>query len=295
MVYHYTTIESFYSILANYKASEDKDNLIFWASNVLNQNDPKEMSLRLDDIISAVKLKEKEKPELTELRKLSTVKDFEWLFGHTSENVEKNINKYCTDINYAPFTISFSHQFDKLLMWSMYASNGTGLCLVFDETQVKVKQPGLYLIRDNVFYDNNPSYYYNVVSALYEKYLEQYKDVLFLNSLEREKGVFLSTMLSGIAPFIKNKAYEDEQEYRLAYYKTSNDNPKVYSRLTNRLNVINYVEIRIPIAALKRIVIGPCANYRKVKKLLVENMKSCNIERIYKSFVSKSKVPYRIY
>lgn len=114
MVYHYTTIETFYSMLANYKASEDKDNLIFWASNVLNQNDPKEMSLRLNDIISAVKQIEKEKPQLTELRKLSTVKDFEWLFGHNSEKVEKNINKFCTDINYAPFTISFSHQFDKL-------------------------------------------------------------------------------------------------------------------------------------------------------------------------------------
>lgn len=295
MVYHYTTIETFYSMLANYKASEDKDNLIFWASNVLNQNDPKEMSLRLNDIISAVKQIEKEKPQLTELRKLSTVKDFEWLFGHNSEKVEKNINKFCTDINYAPFTISFSHQFDKLLMWSMYASNGTGLCLVFDETQVKVEQPDLYLIPDNVFYDNNPLYYYNVVSALYEKYLEQIKDVLFLNGLEREKGVFLSTMLSGIAPFIKNKAYEDEQEYRLAYYKTSNDKPKVYTRLTNRLNVINFVNILIPIVSLQHIVIGPCANYRNVRKLLIDNMKSCGIEREYKRFVSKSKVPYRIY
>lgn len=292
MVYHYTTIETFYSMLANYKASEDKDNLIFWASNVLNQNDPKEMSLRLDDIISAVKQIEKEKPELTELRKLSTVKEFEWLFGHTSENVEKNINKYCIDINYAPFTISFSHQLDKLLMWSMYASNGTGLCLAFDETQIQNDQSDLYLIPDNVFYGNNPNYYIDVVSKLYEMYLNA---PFYWNDPASQKGHFLTTMLSGIAPFIKNKAYEDEQEYRLAYYKTSNDKPKVYSRLTNRLNVINYVEIRIPIAALQHIVIGPCANYLKARKLLIGNMKSCGIEREYKHFVSKSKVPYRIY
>lgn len=292
MVYHYTTIETFYSMLAHYKASEDKDNLIFWASNVLNQNDPKEMSLRYNDIIDVVRKIEDKKPYLHELKRLSTIKDYDWLFGYSSENIEKKINIFCKDINYAPFTISFSHQFDKLLMWSMYANNGTGLCLAFDETQILKDQTDLFLIPDNVFYGNNPDYYIDVVSKLYEKYL---KAPFNIDDPTSQKSYFLTTMLSGIAPFIKNKAYEDEQEYRLAYFKMREDKPNVYTRITNRLNVINYVEIRIPIAALQHIVIGPCANYRKVKKLLVENMESCNIERIYKSFVSKSKVPYRIY
>ena len=292
MVYHYTTIESFYSMLANYKASEDKDNFIFWASNVLNQNDPKEMSLRYKDIIDVVRKIEDTKPYLHGLKRLSTIKDNDWLFGYSSENIEKKINIFCTDINYSPFTISFSHQLDKLLMWSMYASNGTGLCLAFDEKLIQNDQPDLILISENVSYGNNPDHYIDVVSKLYEMYLNA---PFYIDDPTSQKSYFLTMMLSGIAPFIKNKAYEDEHEYRLAYYKTSNDKPKVYTRLTNRLNVVNYVEIRIPMAALKHIVIGPCANYPKVKKLLVENMKSCYIERIYKSFVSKSEVPYRIY
>ena len=292
MVYHYTTIETFYSMLANYKASEDKDNLIFWASNVLNQNDPKEMSLRYKDIIDVVRKIEEKKPYLHGLKRLSTIKECEWLFEYSSENIEKKINKFCTDINYAPFTISFSHQLDKLLMWSMYASNGTGLCLAFDETQIQKDQSDLCLIQNNVFYGNNPDYYIDVVSKLYEMYLNA---PFYLDDPGSQKGYFITKMLSGIAPFIKNKAYEDEQEYRLAYFKTSNDKPKVYTRLTNRLNVINYVNIRIPIAALQHIVIGPCANYLKARKLLIDNMKSCDIEREYKRFVSKSKVPYRIF
>ena len=294
MIYHYTTIETFYSMLAKYKSSEDKDNLIFWASNVLNQNDSREMSLRLNDIINTVKEIEKNKPELTELKKLSTIKDFEWLFGHSSENIEKKINSYCTDINYTPYTISFSYQSDKLLMWAMYANNGTGLCLAFDESKIKQEQTDLHLIADKVFYNNNPQIYYKVVSAIYDKYIEESK-IIFFNNLENKKGQFLAAMLSGIAPFIKNKAFEDEQEYRLAFYKKEDNKPETYTRLTNRMNVINYVEIRIPISALKQIIIGPCANYLKVRKLLIDNLKSCNIERYFRRFVKKSEVPYRAY
>ena len=61
MVYHYTTIEALYSILAKYNNSEDKDHFIFWASYILDQNDTEEMSLNIDDIRCILEDYEKEK------------------------------------------------------------------------------------------------------------------------------------------------------------------------------------------------------------------------------------------
>jgi hypothetical protein len=63
MVYHYTTIETFYNMLATYKSSEDKNHLEFWASSIFNQNDKEELSLTAADIMPVVK----DIPVLTDL------------------------------------------------------------------------------------------------------------------------------------------------------------------------------------------------------------------------------------
>ena len=44
-IYHYTSLEAFQTILKNYRDSKDKDNIIFWASNIRYMNDPTEMMI----------------------------------------------------------------------------------------------------------------------------------------------------------------------------------------------------------------------------------------------------------
>ena len=297
MVYHYTTLESFYNMLSAYKAAEDKDYLLFWASNALNQNDSKELSLRTDDIISVIKRIENElNDNSTYLKKLSIIKELAFVESLSGQEIKNTLDESFRTIKNAPYTVSFSRNRDQMVMWAMYANNGNGICLAFDENKLKCQQPSSYSVSDDVIYDSNPIYYYDVIRAFYEMYHNEVNDEYILQGFYARKIKYLAAMLWTISPFIKDKAFRDEAEYRIAYLPISNDNQQVFTRLTNRMNVINYIKVKVPLAALKYIVIGPCANYRKAKTLLVENMKSCNIEKDYSNgFIRKSKVPYRIY
>ena len=100
--------------------------------------------------------------------------------------------------------------------------------------------------------------------------------------------------LWAISPFIKNVAFKDEDEFRIAFFKEENDKPKVYTRMTSKLNEIEYVKVKVPISALNHIIIGPCANYEATKQLLEKNMQSCNLDHDYKVLFQKSRVPFRI-
>ena len=294
MVYHYTTIETFYNMLATFQSSDDKEHLEFWASSSLNQNDPTELSLGVDEILPVIRDIEKN-IETTDFRKLSNYKEFDWipyLTGQTPVDIDKS---YRT-LRLAPFTVSFSKQKDLLLMWTMYANNGNGICLAFDENRLICPQSGLYPMADNVFYEKDSRLYYGIIKKLHEMYLKEIQEMNLLQGIHHSKQKALIGVISVISPFFKHNSFSDEAEYRVAYYKVSDNAPNVYTRLTSRLNTINYVKVKIPLDALQYIIIGPCVNYRRVRKLLVEYMKSCNIRRDYaKQFIRKSKVPFRLY
>lgn len=291
MVCHYTTLETFYSMLASYKESEEKGYLTFWASCALNQNDTKELSLRLKDIITVLKDIEKDMP--VTIKNMSTINDEEWIPSLTGHKLKESFDDMIRDINYSPYTISFSHKEDCLLMWSMYGNNGNGICLSFDPQKLICSQSRLQHIADTVIYDNNPIHYRNVIEQYYEMYRKEIEHEYILQGYYTKKQKYLISMLWHIAPFIKNKAFEEEAEYRIAYYVANKNN--IHTRLTNRLNVINYIKVKIPLEALNHIIIGPCSNYRKVRKLIVESMKSCEIDRDYNKYIRKSIIPYRVY
>ena len=294
MVYHYTTIETFYNMLATYQSSDDKDHLEFWASSALNQNDSTELSLGVNDILPIIHDIEKNS-ETTEFRKLSKNKVFDWipyLTGQTPVDIDKS---YRT-LRLAPFTVSFSKRKDLLLMWTMYANNGNGICLAFDENKLICPQSGLHPMADNVFYEKDPQLYYGIIKTLHEMYLKEIQEMNLLQGIHHSKQKALIGMISAISPFFKHNSFKEEEEYRIAYYKVSDNNPNIFTRLTNRLNEINYVKVKIPLEALQYIIIGPCADFNRTKSLLVENMKANDIVRDYDgNFIHTSKVPYRLY
>lgn len=298
MVYHYTTIETFFNMLSTYKESEDKENLIFWASSILNQNDKEELSLSAADIMPIVKDIEKniKKKGLSDFLKLSTVDEQWWIPTLTGQKVKENVNDFFKNEYNIPYTISFSQNEDKLLMWAMYANNGNGLCLAFDENMLVNRNAYKFAIPDVVVYGKDPQSQKRIIKMFYDMYLKELREGYTINALYQLKLKYWACMLMGISPYFKNKAFEDEAEYRVAYYVAGEKNPPVYTRLTCRMNIINYIKVNIPLEALQYIIIGPCADYEQAKKLLVDNMKSCNIVRDYDNgFIIKSQVPYRIF
>jgi len=294
MVYHYTTIETFYNMLSTFQSSDDKEHLEFWASSSLNQNDSTELSLGVDEILPVIRDIEKN-IETTDFRKLSNYKAFDWL-PFLIGQMPVDIDKSSRTLRLAPFTVSFSKRKDTLLMWTMYANNGNGICLAFDESRLVCPQSGLYPMADNVFYEKDPQLYYGIIKTLYEMYLKEIQDMYLLQGIHHSKQKALIGMIAAISPFIKHNSFKEEEEYRIAYYKVSDNEPDVYTRLTSRLNAINYVKVKIPLEALQYIIIGPCADFNRTKSLLVENMKANGIIRDYDGdFIETSNVPYRLY
>lgn len=297
MVYHYTTVETLYNMLSAYKDSKDKDHLIFWASSALHQNDKEEMSLRYEDILKVILDIEELYTirDLTYPKKLSFAKQLMWVPTLVGQKIDYSFDEFLRSTEFAPFTISFSHQKDKLLMWSMYGNNGNGICMAFDENQLICHQDYLQPMCDNVIYDReNSNSYRDIVKTFYDNYRQEIINEHTINIIYQAMRKYIMSALWAVAPFVKNEAFKDEDEYRIAYVKEENDKPKVYSRITGKLNVINYVKVKVPISALNHIIIGPCANYDATKQLLEKNMQSCNINKDYENnFIQKSVIPLR--
>lgn len=299
MVYHYTTIETFYNMLATYKGSDDKYHLEFWASSILNQNDKEELSITAEDIMPVMKEIEKsiKKTLLTDLKKLSTIDNQWWVPTLTGQNVKENMNEFFQNKYNIPYTISFSQNEDKLLMWAMYANNGNGVCLAFDENMIVNCNTYKFAVSDLVQYKKDSQYYKEIIKQYYDLYIQELGDENVINIIYQLKRRYWACILMGISPFFKNKAFEDEAEYRITYYVAGENIPPVFTRLTNRLNIINYIKVKIPLDALKYIIIGPCADFAHTKSLLIENMKVNGIVRDYDdgNFIRTSNVPYRSY
>ena len=129
---------------------------------------------------------------------------------------------------------------------------------------------------------------------MYKEYLRRNSNVTpIINFHYHEMCTTLKTMIGGISPFFKNKAFHDEKEWRIANY-IFDDAASVYKRITRRLNFVSYVKVGIPLSALRYIVIGPCANFEKVRELLMKESLECGIKKMGKEgFYKKSQVPYR--
>ena len=83
--------------------------------------------------------------------------------------------------------------------------------------------------------------------------------------------------------------YEYENEVRLVKYVEKTNEVKM--RINNRGNIISYIEVPIPIEYLKRIEIGPCANFNLVKLNIIQMLKKYGVDIP----IVKSNISYRQY
>lgn len=316
IVYHYTSLETFLKILDGI----ENDNFIFHATDIFSMNDPTEfihgfMHLWsiLPQIESDLYKKIKNNPQtynidLSYLDKrycLSNMwsnlngKNKSWLKAY----IESMHQSYKT-----PFVISFSCNYDNLPMWSTYGDHGKGLALGLEIQFYYIRKE---LDDGTVWYDFSR----NVDSELHS-ILVSYDRISINHPLALVANFYISNYLKSIpspeinnedllvlqvnaldnitksaSAMIKNEAYKYEEESRLiSYAQNIND---VKFKISSTKKILPYIEIYIPTSRLKKIVIGPCTDYKAVRNAIKIRLKQLNVT-LKDDDIVKSKIPFRI-
>lgn len=297
-VFHYTNAGTLAGMLKN--ASKENDLMTFWASHVSYMNDPKEMKYgeeKIWDVLYDVEseLSIPKRLRITELDK----EELERFIYNGSINENSLTNMY---------SISFSKSFDYLPMWNMYGQNGNGICLGFDMNVLdnflkSTKMDPLAKMKYGIGEDmDNPEKaqeevkkwkeYVKWTYQSHKKFIEEHLEPKQKNSINRDKFIALTLYVSLLARLpgqIKNPAYEYEQEFRLCCREFGN---KVHYRDCNGL-LIPYVEVELPLSALKLVVVGPTSDRNRqmmsIAKLLKAKVKDFDALTFY-----SSEIPYRL-
>ena len=165
-----------------------------------------------------------------------------------------------------PYIVSFTKSEDDLNMWRLYANDGKGVSLLFDQDEMQVCAENLMGIM-NVVYANEHSLRQKIEAA-HNEYTEKYAN-------ER-----LADDYREVPAFIKHESYESEQEIRLVKFAcdgfafdgksgriTDYDEEATNVKFRTRDDIlIPYMEIMLPKTSLKEIIIGYNCDYESAKK-----------------------------
>lgn len=294
-VYHYTSLETLFAILGNYRKKEDKEGLVFRASNIFRVNDPSEMKSGYGIVKNFLYYYEEEKKIPQELM-LSEVYKNKIYEEKCINDYYSKISRNTIDIGAVPYVISFSCKRDYLPMWSMYGNQGKGICMKFD----------LYEIIDNRINDPIIGFVsYDVKSGFKSLYeiIPFYYDVCLKSWIRNEKKPTiedkiseLSTLCLSVTPFIKYKDYKYEKEFRMVYSKHYGGDLATFLDKKRLLlsfpvhEIVPYVEIPIYAHSLKEVILGPCIDAAILKNVIKRELESCELS----VRISNSKVPFRI-
>lgn len=200
-------------------------------------------------------------------------------------------------------------------MWGMYAKQGNGIALVFDEDKFEANfskdkcQDCIYCK------DDETTPVMDIIQKEYNKYLYdiRHKKSGISTWSTALADIRLHNMYRKIGPYVKHKSFEYEKEFRIVVsnpptvsYKMGDDLPafESYSNTTSdKLSdnilfrekegmIIPYVEQKISIDYLKGIIIGPTADFDRQKEALRIFMRSKHIDTSHIEII-KSKAPYR--
>lgn len=289
MIAHYTTMEGLVGLLNSGTLCEGKMMLKMWATNIYALNDPTEL-LHGYDIIQEWLPKIESELNVNDKDRLSNI----WKNYATGEKPDSYYNNLLKESlynqEYSAYILSFSRKIDDLAMLRMYSQNATGVCIVMSSGMIQ-ETCNLY----DVCYDDN---FEKIIFTPFEMFKTVYKQYLNrLHETQLENDVKFRFMLNHlvtyimlIAPYIKRSDYSYEEEIRFAKpYKITDD---IKFRTNRNGNLIPYIEVNIPFKAIKKIIIGPCANYNVSQYVIEQKLKSMGISDIPK--IVKSEKEYRI-
>lgn len=290
-VYHYTSLETLFAILENYRKSKDKKGLVFRASNIFKVNDPTEME-RGYDVIKKYLHKYERDNSIPETMRLSEVYHDEENEKSCKDDYLSGIKANTITIGMVPYVLSFSAKRDYLPMWSLYGNKGRGVCLKFDLNNL--------ICPNNTqigFVAYNKTYYRSFVENikyLYDLYQSSCKSDEKIISMQKKISE-LSFICFAMSPYFKYKDYQYEKEFRLVYTKNYGQD---FSKITidsiktfpKKHEVDPFVEIPIPACSLAEVIMGPCMDENVMRNVIKNEILSCNL----KMKVSKSNIPFRL-
>lgn len=295
-IFHYTNVATLIGMLKN--ASTENAFMTFWASHISYMNDPEEKKYGMKKIWEVLSTVEDELDIPSEQR----IKNLE------QKELDKFIKILSTDENSVinTYAISFSESYDYLPMWKMYGQDGNGICLGFDETILNkyLKEnhmgeivPVRYGIGEDISdiqqAQKDMEDWESLIKKAYKNNYDYYSKAFERKSTNPDKDKTIAlytyvTLLATIPQYIKNPAYEYEKECRLCCGELRQT---VHFRNQNGL-LLPYLEIKLPLNALKIITTGPTTDSERqmisIVKLLKE--KYDNWENI--TYYS-SDIPYR--
>lgn len=287
LVAHYTTMEVLHGLIQNASGTGEHLVLNFWASCIFALNDPDELMYGYD-VISNWLPEIEDEMQISEENRLSNISK---LLNDTKNlELHKAIKDYIYKCPQIPYIISFSNSLDNLDMFRLYSNEGNGVTIVFSYGE---------LLKDNVklfevMYQTkkNPDTYdsYDMVKTVYRDFI---KKVDGISDSQRRLEKMLECIASlslVVSSFIKNGNYENENEIRFLRLSGKNDDMKF--RLSKFGNIVPYIIQEIPITAIKKIIVGPCADYLTTKKMIDLELLSKGVDWIP---VEKSKTNYRRY
>ena len=290
MIAHYTTMEGFVGLLNSVDVSNGEPMLKMWASNIFALNDPTEFMYGYD-IIRKWLPKIESQLKVRDEDKLSRI----WNAYPYAKKNNTYYNKLLRDSLYnrdnSVYVLSFSHKTDDLQMFRLYSHNATGVCIEFSLGKV-----GETCSLNNVDYEAKTD---DSIFLPYGRVKSNY--LLYLNKLHERQlndDAKFELMLTHLvvyikinAPLIKKEEYKEEQEIRYSNLFSQSDGIK--ERINKYGHIIPYKEVEVPFKALKKIIIGPCANFNASKYAIELKFKSMGISDIPEIIPSEKK--YRIY
>lgn len=288
-VYHYTKVDTLFTILHGCKKKQGKI-LTLRASNIYNVNDTKEMDGGYNVVKKLLPDIENKASTNWGLCEVYTDKKYEDTCKSDYCNVR---NREVLTIGTIPYEISFSMRRDFLPMWSLYGDKGAGVCLRFDKRDLSIWSDHNNCAQrgGDVRYGNfgNDDLLRGIIEFAYSSI----KEIKGINDKIKE----LATICACVSPFIKYKDYSYEKEFRVALFKqygviTHPASREEWIRCATKgyIKVDPYLELDFPIHFLKEIIIGPCVNEDVLIPILKRELNECNAENI---ILTKSKIPYK--
>ena len=289
LLYHYTTVDALIGMTAN--MSVNNKDLTMWATDIICMNDPMEKKIGIDLIDSHLEEIE-EVLNIPNERRVTLLRNIDENFRNALLNEDTDTEQ----LNYNIYVTSFSQSEDSLPMWSMYGKNGNGISLGFDlESIHKNFKTGPFFF-GKIIYDNITNNEINPIlkssyKLAYEKTIGSMEN--FKTKLDKEQ--FNKTLSLAVyryytlivASLIKHHSYEYENEFRVCFIKDS----LIKFRSSNGF-IVPYIDYKLPIDFLKKIIIGPTLDYERILSPLSKLFRSKGIN-ISKIEVEKTKVPYR--
>lgn len=274
-------MNTFYAMMEHSLCYEGDDfhpkYLTMWATHYAHQNDPMECKLFFSGLQKAVN-------DYTEKHNIVLSTKDEQLLLEPWYGI-------------GLYTVSFSEQEDDLTMWRGYGQNGDGISLGFDFS--KLPPPPLPHILGYESIDEVPELDTTILrikdSPLKCKYVKPQDNYIpkeaisrTIDNLVSEDKEWSNIIQLGItgeyAPIYKYYKYSQEKEWRIVRHDIL---PKY--RILNEKTLIPYVELKISIDCLKKIVIGPCIS----SKENAMNVKKYLLTKLIDIDVVESEIPYR--